>query len=63
MLIIDSFSCTSLIIKIYLVGVMTWDINRDTDQRMNYPAGADNLYQTGQGRATYINAISSVINS
>ena len=46
-----------------LLGIMTWDINRDTDQRMNYPAGADNLYQTGQGKATYINAISSVINS
>ena len=42
--------------------MMTWDINRDTDQRMNYPAGADNLYQTGQGKATYINAISSTIN-
>ena len=47
----------------YFLGMMTWDINRDTDQRMNYPAGADNLYQTGQGKATYINAISSVINS
>ena len=22
-----------------LAGVMTWDINRDCDQRMNYPAG------------------------
>ena len=45
-----------------MLGIMTWDINRDTDQRMNYPAGTDNLYQTGQGKATYINAISSAIN-
>ena len=37
--------------------MMTWDINRDTDQRMGYPKGANNLYQTGQGKATYINSI------
>ena len=48
--------------SLYILGIMTWDINRDTDQRMNYPAGTDNLYQTGQGKATYINAISSTIN-
>ena len=48
--------------SLYILGIMTWDINRDTDQRMNYPAGTDNLYQTGQGKATYINAISSAIN-
>ena len=44
-------------------GVMTWDINRDTDQRMNFPVGADNLYQTGQGKAAFIDAISTVLNS
>jgi len=59
----DAKKATRDAMELGLAGMMTWDINRDTDQRMNYPAGADNLYQTGQGKATYINAISSVINS
>ena len=46
-----------------LGGVMTWDINRDCDQRMNYPQGEDNLYQTGQPPATFINFISQTLNS
>jgi hypothetical protein len=46
-----------------MAGMMTWDINRDTDQRMSYPKGADNVYQTGQGKGTYINAMSLLINS
>jgi len=45
-----------------LGGVMTWDINRDTDQRMGYIRGDDNLYQTGQGRGTYLDAISNTLN-
>ena len=46
-----------------LAGVMTWDINRDCDQRMNYPMGEDNLYQTGLPPATFINLLSQTLNS
>ncbi len=46
-----------------LAGMMTWDINRDTDQRMDYPQGDDNLYQTGLPDATYLDAISEELNS
>ena len=42
---------------------MTWDINRDCDQRMTYPQGQDNLFQTGQPRAAYIDALARVVNS
>jgi len=45
-----------------LGGVMTWDINRDCDQRMNYAPGQDNLYQTGQPRAAFVNLLSQTIN-
>jgi len=45
-----------------LGGVMTWDINRDCDQRMNYGPGQDNLYQTGQPKAAFINLLSQTIN-
>jgi len=45
-----------------LGGMMTWDINRDTDKRMDYPQGQDNLYQTGKSKAAFINAISKAIN-
>ena len=41
---------------------MTWDINRDTDQRMGYIQGDNNLYQTGQGRGKYLNEISKTLN-
>lgn len=46
-----------------LAGVMTWDINRDTEQRMDYAKGDDNLYQTGQPDGTYLDTLSSEINS
>ncbi len=46
-----------------LAGVMTWDINRDCDQRMNYPQGQDNLYQTGQPRGSFINILSKTLNA
>jgi len=45
-----------------LGGVMTWDINRDCDQRMNYAPGQDNLYQTGQPRAAFVDLLSQTIN-
>lgn len=48
--------------QLELAGVMTWDINRDCDQRMNYPQGQDNLYQTGQPRGSFINTLSSTLN-
>lgn len=43
--------------------MMTWDINRDCPQRMDYPYGEDNLYQTGKPEAEYLNLVSSIINS
>jgi len=45
-----------------LAGVMTWDINRDCDQRMNYPSGEDNLYQTGLPKAAFVDLLSQTIN-
>jgi hypothetical protein len=41
---------------------MTWDINRDCDQRMNFGLGEDNLYQTGKPPASFVNLLSSVLN-
>jgi len=46
-----------------LAGIMTWSINRDTDQRMQYGAGEDNLYQTGKPDATYIDTVSNQLNA
>ena len=48
--------------KFSISGVMTWDVNRDCDQRMTFGSGVDNLYQTGQPRASYINRLSTVLN-
>jgi len=45
-----------------LGGVMTWDLNRDAYQRKNYPAGEDNLGQTGQADGAYINLLSQTLN-
>lgn len=45
-----------------LIGMMTWDINRDCDQRKGYPQGDDNLFQTGLPPATFLNAISAELN-
>jgi len=45
-----------------LGGVMTWDINRDCDQRMNYPHGQDNLYQTGKPQAAFVDLLSRTLN-
>lgn len=45
-----------------LSGAMTWSINRDTEKRMGYGSGEDNLYQTGQPDATFINTISELLN-
>lgn len=46
-----------------LAGVMTWDINRDCRQRMYFGDGEDNLYQTGQGDARFLDILSSRLNS
>ncbi|TRY69348.1 hypothetical protein TCAL_06924 [Tigriopus californicus] len=46
-----------------LAGMMTWDINRDCDQRKGYPQGDDNLFQTGLPPATFLNTISAEINN
>jgi len=45
-----------------LCGVMTWDLNRDAYQRMNYGPGDDNLYQTGQQNGAYIDMLSKTLN-
>jgi len=45
-----------------LAGMMTWDVNRDCKQRMNYAAGQDNLYQTGKGDGVYLDALSARLN-
>ena len=41
---------------------MTWDINRDCDQRKEFGQGEDNLYQTGQPPATFVNHLSTILN-
>merc|ERR1711942_170905 len=45
-----------------LGGMMTWDVNRDCKQRMNYGPGEDNLYQTGKGDGVYLDALSAALN-
>jgi len=45
-----------------LAGVMTWDINRDTDGAKGYPPGTDNRFVTGMPDATYLDLISRTLN-
>merc|ERR1712180_506268 len=44
-----------------LAGLMTWSLNRDTDRRSK-GNGGDNLCQTGQPDATFVNALSQALN-
>jgi len=59
----DAVDAAHYVLEKGLGGVMTWDINRDCRGRLGNPAGEDNLFQTGQGEAAYLNAISSALNS
>jgi len=58
----DAINATNHVLLRGIGGVMTWDINRDTSGRMGNPEGEDNLYQTGQGDALYLDTISATLN-
>jgi len=58
----DAVEAAKYVLEKGLGGVMTWDINRDCRGRMGNPSGEDNLFQTGQGDAVYLDAISSGLN-
>jgi len=57
----DARAAASYVKESGLAGLMTWSLNRDTDRRSK-GSGGDNLYQTGQPDATFVNALSQVLN-
>ncbi len=58
----DAVNATVYAKEFGLAGVMTWDINRDTDACKGYAPGEDNLYQTGMPDMTYLDCLSKCVN-
>jgi len=58
----DAMDAAVLAKQYKLGGVMTWSINKDTNKRMDNWDGACNEFQTGMEDASFVNAISSIIN-
>jgi len=59
----DAVNATLYAKEFGLAGVMTWDINRDTEAAKGYPKGTDNAFVTGLPDATYLDLISSTLNT